>query len=123
MGSLEGFGILRILDNEADEHPFMTDLDLMVERKNESYGDSIGKSADILGIVCPGGIVPSIYHRAHILIRCLDKICRLFSPTIKEHEAIDAWRDLAGYAWKAIQLEEEHNEQNRLPQPEFLRLR
>ena len=88
-------------------HPFAQDLELLIERKNASYGDSIGKSARVLGIICPDGIPTKIYHRAHVLIRCIDKICRLFSPTINREDAIDAWRDIAGYAWKAIQLEEE----------------
>jgi hypothetical protein len=85
----------------------MRDIELLVENKNQSYGDSVGKCAKFLRIVCPDGIPTNIYHRAHILIRCIDKICRLFSPTIKKHEAEDAWRDIAGYAWKGIQLEQD----------------
>lgn len=87
-------------------HPFTQDLDLMIARKNASYGDSVGKSAQMLAVVCPNGIPSKIFHRAHLLIRIMDKVCRLFSPTITTNEAIDAWKDIAGYSRLAIGLEE-----------------
>jgi len=95
---------------QSNSHPFSRDVELLVESKNASYGNSIGKSADILRTLCPDGIPVGVFHRAHVLIRMLDKICRLFSPTIKKHEADDAWRDIAGYAYKGLQLEEEYDE-------------
>lgn len=116
LGRAAGEGMWKIKDEMyrrafgmIEDHPFIRDLETLIERKNASYGDSIGKSAEVLRIISPSGVPASIYHRAHILIRIIDKVCRLFSPTIGREDAIDAWKDIAGYAWKAIQLEEEHD--------------
>lgn len=94
-------------------NPYLQDVELLVARKNESYGNSIGKSASLLGILCPAGINPNIYHRIHIVIRLLDKVSRLVSATLRKEEALDAWTDIAGYAIKARQLEEDYFEHQR----------
>lgn len=95
---------------ELTDSPLTADIEEMVERKNASYGNSIGKSSDLLRTLCPDGIPVTIFHRAHVLIRVLDKVSRLFSPNINYLQAMDAWNDIQGYCVKARQLEGEYFE-------------
>ena len=69
----------------------------IVITKNETYGDSVSKSAKLMHVLYPDGIAPSHYDDAHLIIRVLDKLSRLASADITKRAKYDAWQDIAGY--------------------------
>jgi len=86
----------------------LDDLQSLIEEKNRYYGDSVGKTANLLFTLCPDGIKPSRYHDLHIVVRMLDKISRIMGGNPPPEALVDAYRDIAGYAILALkQLEEE----------------
>jgi len=64
----------------------------LVREKNSGYGNAANKTADILKILYPNGISTKDYHDALLLLRVLDKICRIANGQLE-----DSWRDIAGY--------------------------
>ena len=71
-------------------------LDTVI-KKNASYGDSATKSGDILRLLCPDGIKPEQYNDLQLIVRILDKVCRIMSGTIDNQALLDAYADIAGY--------------------------
>ncbi|MEK4798046.1 hypothetical protein NYE37_03830 [Thermoactinomyces sp. FSL K6-2592] len=66
----------------------------LVDRKQAEYGDSWGKSADILRVLYPEGVKPSEYHYMLGIVRILDKLSRIANGNQGEE---NAWADIAGY--------------------------
>ena len=73
--------------------------DLFV-RKNEAYGDSIGKSVEMLKLLFPNGIGPDYYLDAILYARRFDKWSRLAQGADLHGE--DPRIDDAGYALYAL---------------------
>lgn len=55
----------------------------LVEEKNSAYGSAVNKTADILKILYPDGISIKDYHDALLVVRVLDKICRIGNSKIR----------------------------------------
>jgi len=72
------------------------DVASMVKEKNRGYGNAFQKVSHILSILFPNGIPTNKYHDVAILIRVLDKICRIATANDKGARK-DAWLDLTGY--------------------------
>jgi len=72
------------------------DVASMVKEKNKEYGSAFQKVSHILSILFPNGIPTSKYHDVAILVRVLDKICRIASANDKNVKK-DAWFDICGY--------------------------
>jgi len=72
------------------------DVASMVKEKNREYGGAFQKVSHILSILFPNGIPTSKYHDVAILVRVLDKICRIASANDKDVKK-DAWLDIVGY--------------------------
>jgi len=68
-----------------------------VKDKNKQYGSAFRKVSEILSVLYPYGILPEQYDDAALLIRVLDKICRI-ANTNDEEVKKDAWLDICGYA-------------------------
>jgi len=68
----------------------------MVKEKNRGYGSAFQKVSHILSILFPNGIPTNKYHDVAILVRVLDKICRIASANDKDVKK-DAWLDITGY--------------------------
>ncbi len=68
----------------------------VVKEKNREYGSAFQKVSEILTILFPNGIPTNKYHDVAILIRVLDKVCRIASANDKDVKK-DAWLDLTGY--------------------------
>ena len=68
-----------------------------VRDKNKEYGSAFRKVSEILSILFPSGMTPDKYDDAALLIRVLDKICRI-ANTNSEEVKKDAWLDICGYA-------------------------
>lgn len=64
--------------------------------KNAQYGDATTKVANILSILYPNGIQPDQYMEVLVVVRMLDKFCRI--ATNHKDNKEDAWADLSGYS-------------------------
>jgi len=69
----------------------------LVIEKNLAYGDAVNKVTDIVKILFPDGISPDQYKDMLLLVRDLDKTCRIANgdPTAFDE---NPWQDKAGYA-------------------------
>ena len=74
-----------------------SDVAIIVEEKNKDYGSAFQKVSEILTILFPNGIPVNKYHDVAILIRVLDKVCRIANANSKDVKK-DAWLDICGYA-------------------------
>ena len=69
----------------------------IVIEKNLAYGNAIRKVCDIMTILFPEGIRPDQYEDVLLLVRDLDKTCRIADGD-KAAFGENPWRDKAGYA-------------------------
>lgn len=67
----------------------------LVTKKNEAYGNSIHRSAAIMGILYPDGIPTYQYIDTLLVVRVLDKLSRI--ATNNDPSGESPWRDIAGY--------------------------
>lgn len=81
--------------NERLRESGETITDTVVE-KNLAYGDAINKVATIMMVLFPNGIQPRQYMDMLLLVRDLDKTCRIADgdPTAFGESP---WKDKAGY--------------------------
>jgi len=73
-----------------------TQIGELVAKKNQAYGDAVGKTTGILTILYPAGISPEKMSDALLVVRVLDKLCRIADGDKKAFEE-NPWRDVAGY--------------------------
>ena len=72
------------------------DIAFLVMGKQKAYGDSFGKSGNILKELYPAGIMPHQYGDALTVVRIIDK---LFSIATKKNAYGESpWKDIMGYA-------------------------
>lgn len=71
------------------------EIGALVERKQAAYGDSYGKSGDIMRILYPDGIRPEQYDDALGVVRTVDKLFRV--ATDRDALGESPWGDIAGY--------------------------
>ena len=81
---------------KVDVRSVACDVVVVVEEKNREYDSAFQKVSEILNILFPNGIPTNKYHDVAILIRVLDKICRIASANDKNVKK-DAWLDITGY--------------------------
>lgn len=67
-----------------------------VVEKNLAYGDAINKVAGIMMILFPNGVQPRQYMDLLLLVRDLDKTCRIADGNPDAFEE-SPWKDKAGY--------------------------
>jgi hypothetical protein len=72
----------------------------LVEAKQQAYGDSFGKSGDVLRILYPNGVRVDQYGDLLAITRVLDKLFRI--ATAKDALGESPWRDIGGYALLAL---------------------
>ncbi len=80
----------------------------VVTEKNKIYGDSAGKSSEILRVLYPDGVAPEQYDQLLLVVRVLDKISRVAQrgrPGVPS-DPESPWADIAGYALLALEQEE-----------------
>jgi len=79
--------------------------------KDAAYGSAFEKTKEIFKILFPAGLPVGAYDDALTIMRILDKICRLgvLCTNPEENKTAerteDAWKDIAGYAIKALSAE------------------
>ncbi len=66
-----------------------------VADKNVKYGNSWEKSAAIMSILYPNGIMPNRYHDTLLVVRVIDKLCRI--ATNEQGDIENPFEDIAGY--------------------------
>lgn len=71
------------------------DISAEVTKKNGAYGNSVGKSGDVLRILYPNGIQPEQYDDLQLVTRIIDKLFRI--ATDKDALGESPYRDMAGY--------------------------
>jgi len=69
----------------------------LVEEKQAAYGDSFGKSGDILRVLYPKGISPEQIDDALCIVRIVDKLFRI--ATDRDALGESPYRDIAGYGF------------------------
>jgi hypothetical protein len=68
----------------------------LVAEKQAAYGDSFGKSGELLKILFPKGIPVEMYTDALAIVRIIDKLFRLCTDPGYGGES--PWRDICGYS-------------------------
>lgn len=76
------------------------DIGKLVATKQEAYGDSFGKSGEVMRILYPDGITADKLDDALTVVRVLDKLFRI--ATDKDALGESPWRDIAGYSLLAV---------------------
>lgn len=67
----------------------------LVKNKNEAYGDSFGKSGEIMKVLYPNGISHEQINDALTVIRIVDKLFRI--ATDKDAFGESPYKDIVGY--------------------------
>ena len=70
-------------------------LGALVDSKQAQYGDAIQASEEILRVLYPGGVPANKEGDMLLIVRIIDKLCRLTRGNGEGGE--DAWADIAGY--------------------------
>ena len=68
----------------------------LVTEKQAAYGDSFGKSGEIMRLLYPNGIPPQQLDDALCVVRIIDKLSRI--ATDRDALGESPYRDIAGYA-------------------------
>ncbi len=76
----------------------------LVEEKQAAYGDSFGKSGDVLRALYPTGISLEQFNDALTVVRVVDKLFRI--ATNRDALGESPWRDIAGYSLLAVERQE-----------------
>jgi hypothetical protein len=72
------------------------EVDRLVTDKQRAYGDSFGKSGQIMRVLYPDGISAGQMDDALAVVRVIDKLFRLANEPEYGNES--PWRDIMGYA-------------------------
>lgn len=76
----------------------------LVTEKQAAYGDSFGKSGDVMRLLYPEGISPEKLDDALTVVRVVDKLFRI--ATARDAFGESPWRDVAGYALLSVKRQE-----------------
>jgi hypothetical protein len=76
----------------------------LVEEKQAAYGNSFGKSGDVLRALYPAGISLEHLDDALTVVRVVDKLFRI--ATDRDALGESPWRDICGYALLAVERQE-----------------
>jgi hypothetical protein len=76
------------------------ELGLLLEEKQEAYGDAIEESGRFLSLLYPNGITPENYNNIALLVRIFDKQKRIANGASNEN----SWQDIAGYGIQGLKI-------------------
>lgn len=80
----------------TDYHTTAEAVAKLVTEKQKAYGDSFGKSGEVLKVLYPDGIKVEQYQDVLTITRILDKMFRI--ATDKDAFGEDPWTDVLGYS-------------------------
>lgn len=95
-------------DNSSSFVAVATEIGELLVVKDAAYGSAFEKTKEILKILFPNGLPVEAFDDGLTIQRILDKICRLTvlctnpEENKTEERTEDAWKDIAGYAIKAL---------------------
>lgn len=89
---------------DIDYETIGREIGQLVTEKQKAYGDSFGKSGEILKILYPDGIRPEQYDDVLTITRIIDKLFRI--ATEKDALGENPYRDIGGYSLLAIGRDE-----------------
>lgn len=80
----------------------------LVDSKQEQYGDSFGRSGDVIRVLYPGGIEPHQLDDALAIVRVVDKLFRIAQRREDGRDlgGESPYRDIAGYALLGLARDE-----------------
>jgi hypothetical protein len=90
-------------------HSLAREVAVTVIEKQAAYGDSFGRSGEVLRILYPDGISQAAMPDALTIVRVIDKLFRV--ATKKDALGESPWRDVMGYALLAVRRDEQFNHQ------------
>jgi hypothetical protein len=70
-------------------------LGMLLDEKRNAYGNGATTATDILKILYPNGVKPDQYQDMLLMVRVLDKLCRI--SNVKGAFNENPWMDIAGY--------------------------
>jgi hypothetical protein len=73
-----------------------SEIGKLVAEKQVAYGDSFGKSGELLKVLYPDGVMPEDYTDMLTIVRIIDKIFRI--ATNKGAFEENPYKDIAGYS-------------------------
>lgn len=76
----------------------------LVIEKQAAYGDSFGKSGEVMRILYPDGVPPEKLEDALTVVRVIDKLFRI--ATDRDALGESPWKDVLGYALLAVERQE-----------------
>lgn len=76
-----------------------SDIGALVDDKQRQYGDSFGRSGQIVRVLYPNGVAPHQMDDALAVVRVIDKLFRIAQRGAdgKDLGGESPWRDVAGY--------------------------
>ena len=80
------------------------DTGVLVQEKNDAYGDSFVNSNEIMRLLYPDGVQPEKYRDMLATVRVIDKLSRIAQDKTAFEENL--WRDIAGYAILSMRADE-----------------
>ena len=87
-----------------DYEKIANEISNLIKEKQAAYGDSFGKSGDVMRSLYPDGINPRQLDDALTVVRVIDKLFRIANK--KDAFGESPWRDIMGYALLAIERDE-----------------
>lgn len=84
-----------MMPSMTDYKKLGSEIGELVNEKQKAYGDSFGKSEQVLKILYPNGVMPNDYINLLTVTRILDKLFRI--ATDKDALGESPFRDIAGY--------------------------
>lgn len=87
--------IVQYLPHESDYYKQLgAGIGEIVDEKQEQYGNSFGRSGEVLQILYPGMIKPEQYKDMLAVVRIIDKLFRIANG---DQGGESAYKDIAGY--------------------------
>lgn len=91
-----------------NQNPYLeiaTETANLVKEKQLAYGDSFGKSGEVIKILFPDGVPVEKYNDMLTIVRILDKIFRICNK--KDAFGENPYKDILGYCLLAIKKNDE----------------
>lgn len=79
------------------------EIGALVDRKDAAYGQAVTVVPAILALLYPQGVKPEQYRDMALLVRMLDKQCRIARGDKRAFNE-SPWADLAGYALRGLEI-------------------
>lgn len=106
----DGFIHLYCHTKPAPYEKLGSEIGAMTDSKAAQYGQSAEKSTEVFRVLYPNGIPTHAYANALLVIRVIDKLCRIANQGEdgRDKGGESPWRDIAGYGLIGLKMTEPH---------------